>query len=158
MTKKNFEALVVASTKRLFRYAQTMYSNVMDAEDLTQETILRMLTKREQFDGKNFTGWSCVVMKSIFLSQMKAAELRRTDDIDKCYGVSSDVSADYHTNRESFFGYLPQPQQQCMRMIVEGYQYNEIAERLNIPIGTVKSRINLARKKIALIERNQAHR
>lgn len=149
---KNFESLVVNSIPRLMRYALTLYPNKMDAEDLTQETILRMLDKRKQFDGKNFIGWSCVVMRSIFLCQRKAATIRRTDDIDECVSVMSNESTDTRCNMESVFGYLSEPHRKCMELVADGYQYNEIAEMLCIPIGTVKSRISMARRKISHID------
>lgn len=149
---KSFRTMVAESTERLMRYAMTLCGNRMDAEDLTQETILRMLTREDQFEmGTNFEGWSIVVMKSTFLRIEKAEKLRRTDDIDTCYRVMSDNSTDSGFDMKSYFDILPEPQRKCIKMITDGYKYQEIADIMNIPIGTVKSRINHARSKIVSV-------
>lgn len=146
---KSFRTMVAESTERLMRYAMTLCKNRMDAEDLTQETLLRMLTREDQFEmGTNFEGWSMVVMKSTFIRIEKAEKLRRTDDIDTCYRVMSSSSTDSAFDMAGYFEVLPEPQRKCIELFADGYKYREIADILNIPLGTVQSRINHARSKI----------
>lgn len=146
----------------LFSFAMKLTKNREDAKDLMQETAMRAYKHRDKFTlGTNFKSWCSTIMRNTFINQYRKTKLRRN--------VNEPI--------ESFlFGLenknvIPNRGEMDMRMkeygdifksmsniysvpfllFYQGYEYKEVAAHLDIPIGTVKSRIFLARKKLKSI-------
>ena len=163
MTKKNeyheliSEKLTEKSSNQLYAYAIKLTKDVAEAEDLYQDTVLLALKNSDKFKrGTNFMGWMKVIMKNTFInnyrrkkrfqnvmSEKKKTILANGNFINNGAEVSlamNDLSDMISKVDEKFR--VP------FLLYYEGYSYDEIAKNLQVPIGTIKSRIFLARKQI----------
>lgn len=157
-----FENEVMANLDSMYRYALHLSRNKEDACDLVQETCFRSLKAADKFkQGTNARAWLFAIMRNIFFNQRRAKSSGE---------VPSDWTDEVESGDERFSGTVwPQPFELFLRDImrkdidramaelsdefrnvvmycdVEGFSYSETAEALNIPIGTVRSRLHRAR-------------
>ncbi|MEG1586817.1 MAG: RNA polymerase sigma factor [Bacteroidales bacterium] len=142
---------------RLFSFAMSMTENREDAKDLLQETTLRVLDNQDKFVADtNFKAWVFTLMRNIFINNYRklVREQRFVTPADELYqlnlpansGYSSPESALSLKDMQEALADLDDDLRMPFSMHVLGYKYHEISEQLNIPIGTVKSRIFVARK------------
>ncbi len=137
--------------------AMQLTKNVDDADDLVQETILKALRYQSKFsEGTNFRGWLFTIMKNSFINNYRRMVKRNTflDATDNTFFL--DIPSHRTENQaelkfirkdlEAAIGSLPTELKVTFMLNVEGFKYHEIAEELNIPIGTVKTRIFVARR------------
>lgn len=142
----------------MLNFAYSLTLNKDDAKDLTQETTIKVLSNEEKFvNNTNFKGWVLTIMRNIFINQYRKQLVAQTI-IDSRFGDLYDIKdnkGESFIQTDSLFALneikkaisdLPQAQRQPFTMFVEGFKYEEIAEKLQLPLGTVKSRIFLARK------------
>lgn len=131
--------------------------NKEDAEDLVQETMLRAITYRNQFvQHTNLKAWVYTLMRSIFINQYRrkkksASIFDFNKDFQQLYqyGQSENqLSEIAQLEIDSKMKHLDQEYMLPFKMYFDGFLYKEIANSMNIPIGTVKSRIFMARKKL----------
>ncbi|MFN6946297.1 MAG: RNA polymerase sigma factor [Cytophagaceae bacterium] len=159
MTAVEFNELVYSASKSLKIPALKFTHNNNDANDLIQDTILKALRNRTKFkSGTNIKAWLYIIMKNTFISNYHKIDKRNTlvDPIDEGYNfnVSSTISfnegASNINTKEIFksISNLDKTFRVPFMMHYEGFKYNEIAEHLNIPMGTVKNRIHVARKSL----------
>lgn len=138
---------------RLQRYARNLSSSRPDADELVQMTCLRVLEKHEQFrPGTNFDRWAFTIMSSIrsnFLRKQNQTENLDDSDITLHVNDNSETNTYYHQVLAQLQK-LPMAQRQVMLLVYyEGFSYQETADMLEIPSGTVMSRIARARAKLA---------
>lgn len=149
---------LVANQKPLWQSAFYLTKNEDDASDLTQSVFLKALCNFEKFtDSTNLGGWLYTIMRNLFINQCRSADQVRISRSDKeyetapndlMYGTSE--SADSRCTMQDIehaIDILNKEYSIPFRMYVSGYKYQEIADKMNIPLGTVKSRIFIARKK-----------
>lgn len=156
-TKENFQDKVIGLQANLLNFAYQLTSNREEAEDLLQDTTLKALDNQDKYvDNVNFKGWIFTIMRNIFINNYrqtvrKATVIDQTEDlyhlnISQDSGLSTPEGSyavkEISTVMNSFSAELREP----FNMFVAGYKYNEISEKLNLPLGTVKSRIFMARK------------
>lgn len=147
---ENLELKIKESLNTLRTYAKNYSINSYEADDLLSETILRALEKRDLYkEGTNFLGWCVTIMKNINLNKIKESQLKSTVDIED-YKMSSDFIKDSMCEESEVNDFmrnnLSDKLYDCFSLFYLGYDYESISKRLDIPIGTVKSRINNARK------------
>jgi len=143
----------------MMNFALTLTADREDAMDLTQETSLRVLDNLEKYtDNRNFKGWVLTVMRNIFINNYH--KLVRTQSfIDPnvdAYNVPLLSEGGHNTPEGSMdikeitgaIAELQPSLKEPFSMFVAGYKYNEIADTLGIPLGTVKSRIFFARQEL----------
>lgn len=145
--------------KILYSFALRLTRNQDDAKDLVQETAFRAYKNRDKFAvGTNFKSWLSTIMRNTFINEYRKAKRRRNVN----EPVESFLFAVEDKNVIPNQGELNIRMQEYSRIFKElsdiysipflmyfrGYEYKEIARQLDIPIGTVKSRIFLARKKL----------
>ena len=151
----------------LYRTALRMTRSEADAEDLVQETYIRALRFREQFTpGTNLKAWLFRILTNTFINSYRRRqaqpETTELDDVDEfsLYKRMSDpraASASPDPETELLNGLvdsevkdalaeLPEKFRSVVLLDVEGFSYKEIAEMLDIPIGTVMSRLHRGRK------------
>lgn len=159
MRNVEFESDLLNLQDNMLNFAYSLTFNRDEAEDLLQETTLKVLKNEKSFmKNTNFKGWVLTIMKNIFLNNYRRVVGNQTiiDYTDNLYyfnipkesGFESPEAA--YTIREinkcvnSFSDEYRMP----FSMHVAGYKYHEIAEKLDLPIGTVKSRIFFARQSL----------
>jgi RNA polymerase sigma-70 factor (ECF subfamily) len=145
--------------ENMMNFALSLTANREDAKDLLQETSLKVLDNKEKFvDNRNFKGWVLTVMRNIFINQYhrivrsqtiidQSIDLYNLEVVNDSEFDSPDSSLELQEITDAIQT-LHQGLKVPFSMYVSGYQYNEIAEALDIPIGTVKSRIFFARKEL----------
>lgn len=140
-------------------FSLKLTGNAVDAEDLYQDTALRIITNADKYrQGTNFKAWAVTIMRNIFINNYRK-KVRRNMIIDQTpnnyYINSSDRVVE--NDGETSVGFnelmkmvnaLPDDFRQPFMMAYEGFKYDEIAEELGSPLGTIKSRIFFARKKL----------
>lgn len=159
MTAIEFNHQVVQLQTPLKYFAYKLTSDEEDAHDLLQDTILKAFRYREKFvDKTNLKAWLYTIMKNTFINNYRRAVRTRTiiDSSKDLYYINSPsktvnetaVSKISHNDILKSINQLSDELSVPFKMHVEGYKYKEIAEHMHLPIGTVKSRIFLARKKL----------
>jgi RNA polymerase sigma-70 factor (ECF subfamily) len=159
MTAIQFDNRLLSLQDKLLYFALSLTSNDEDARDLLQETILKALTYRNQFAANtNFKAWVFTIMKNTFINNYRRNQkTRSTFD-----GTEDALRAAYRRNYASetpdmvhsvgemnkYIERLDDDFRIPFKMHTDGYKYKEIAEHLELPIGTVKSRIFFTRKKL----------
>lgn len=159
MTTIHFNNKLVSMQDELRRYAYKLTVDINEADDLLQETSLKALINKDKFtEGTNFKGWMYTIMKNIFINDYRKTSreqtfVDKTDNlamIDSMQHLYADSTEQLHDNKElkKVVNKLPSEFKIPFIMFTNGYKYKEISEKLNIPIGTVKSRIFSTRKKL----------
>ena len=163
----DFTGLFNRYHRYLFAFALNLSKRKEDAEDLVQETAMRAYRNREKYQvGTNFKAWAATIMRNTFINGYRKKKRRNIyqEPIDN-HAYSLDINPSYNDGLKDLqFDDLEEILQAIgtsystpFRMFYEGYQYDEIAEAMCIPIGTVKSRIFFARRKMRnLIEQRYA--
>ena len=161
MSVLNFKNEVKTATIVLKPHAMKLTRDINDAEDLIQETIVRALINKDKFqEGTNIRAWLFTIMKNIFINDYRKKSKRNTviDTTENLYylntastisnaGERTFVMNDIRNALLKISNELRVP----FMMHYKGYKYYEIAEQLNLPLGTVKSRIFFARKELTSI-------
>jgi RNA polymerase sigma factor (sigma-70 family) len=143
----------------LLKFAYRLNLKRADAKDLVQETFLKVLTKKDQYvDNQKFKSWTFTIMKNTFVDSYRKNMSQRTfsDSTVDSYFInqsepvsSEDPSSEYSALEISQnIDMLHEKFRTPFKMYINGYKYNEIAEELDLKIGTVKSRIFLSRKQL----------
>lgn len=141
---------------RLWRYAVALTGRRDWADDLVQTTCLRALDKAAQFEaGTHLDRWMFRMAQRVWLNELRSRKVRvggglvPVEDIDlpdKTPGADVNILARDVLNRVNA---LPEAQRQSVFLVyVEGFSYKEAAEIMEIPIGTVMSRLAAARKRL----------
>jgi RNA polymerase sigma-70 factor (ECF subfamily) len=156
-----FEELAMPLFDSLYNFARWLTDNSNDAEDLIQETYLKALRRFASFQrGTNFRAWMFQILKNTFLSSRSKLERRVTVAMDEEEGgpelaVDMQTPETILTNRSNSqmvqraIDDLPVHYREALLLSdVEEMSYQEIAEILSIPIGTVMSRLARARKAV----------
>lgn len=143
----------------LMAFSLKLTGNYVDAEDLFQDTAVRIITNAEKYhQGTNFKAWAATIMRNIFINNYRK-KVRRNLIIDQTpnnyYLNSGDElvanEGEHDMEFKELMGLvesLPDDFKKPFVMAYEGYKYDEIAEELDSPLGTIKSRIFFARKKL----------
>ena len=143
----------------MLNFAYMLTSNRDDAYDLLQDTTLKALDNEDKFaEGTNFKGWVFTIMRNIFINNYRRGARQATvvDTTENLYLLNIAQDSGMETPDGSYsvgeisdsINALPEEFRVPFSMHVAGYKYNEIAEHMQLPLGTVKSRIFFARKKL----------
>lgn len=143
----------------MLSYARLLTSDIDDARDLTQDTTLKALVNwRKYIDNTNFKGWILTIMRNIFINQYRK--------MSRCPMVNDTTDSQFYINNgneptsepvdmdasvgeiNGAINLIPDELRRPFSMMLAGYKYQEIAERMSLPIGTVKSRIFAARQRL----------
>lgn len=131
----------------LKKYAQFLTRNHADADDLLQDTFVRLIASDSRFDGKNMLAWSVTIMRNRFYSLSRTPYRTRRRALPATYQEPAAPYFDPVELREAqeALSSLTQDARTVLLLRAQGYMPQEIAPRLRIPVGTVKSRTNRAR-------------
>jgi RNA polymerase sigma factor (sigma-70 family) len=156
-SRSSFALMVAKERHSLKGVAMQLTRDLDDSEDLVQETMLKAIRYQQHFqDGTNLKAWLYTIMKNSFINHYRRVKKRNTflDSTDNTYFMDlpsqkSENEAYLNFMRkdmEKALNKLPHDIQVTLKKNMYGYKYCEIAEQLQIPIGTVKTRIFVARR------------
>ncbi|MEM8582974.1 MAG: RNA polymerase sigma factor [Bacteroidota bacterium] len=159
MSQQEFLTNINKIENLLFAFALKLTRSQQDAQDLMQETTMKAFRHRNKFKaGTNFKSWSSTIMRNTFINNYRKKKSRKhvNNSIDDfSFAIENDNTipneGEHNLRLEELYGMLGQIGEIYrvpFTMFCNGYEYKEIADHLQIPIGTVKSRIFLARKKM----------
>lgn len=154
-----FQKSLLKLEDKLYYFALSLTADPERAQDLLQETYLKALTYREKFrDNTNFKAWIYTIMKNTFINDYRRnIKTKTTFDFsnnDYLLNISKDThfpSPDsIHAEKEILKNIyrLDKEFREPFLMFLNGFKYKEIAAKLGLPLGTVKSRIFFTRKKL----------
>lgn len=157
MTGTEFSVKVNTLTTSLKPFALKLTKDMEDANDLIQETMMKAYRNRDKFaDGTNLKAWMYTIMKNTFITNYQRMVRRNTfiDTTDNLHYINSTDSTIQNGAYQNFalgdinkaVDNLPESYKVPFVMHFRGFKYHEIADKLSIPIGTVKNRIHIARK------------
>lgn len=156
MTAIQFGLLVSHHTKGLESHAFRLTNNIDDSQDLLQETVLKALRYQMHYDKKaSLRAWLYVIMKNIFINGYRKRSKSwtqlisedSTSHLNPLFGSVRNSSESYFAicDINQAIGKLPAIYSITLIKYLDGLKYEEIAEELLVPIGTVKTRIHHAR-------------
>lgn len=160
--KKSSASLQDALTEhlpRVWRFALSLSGKPDVADDLTQATCLRALEKQHQADpDRPVIGWLLTICRSIWLNELRAQSVRKTGGLETAKADDLvDQTLDPEMNIFASQVYtkvmgLPEAQRATVELVyVQQFTYSEAAEILEIPMGTVMSRLSTARRTLAAL-------
>jgi len=159
MNAPQFQKKLLGMQENMMNFALLLTANRDDAQDLLQDTTLKVLDNQEKFvDNINFKGWVLTVMRNIFINNYhklvrtqtivdQSVDLYNLDVINDSSFNSPDGAYEIQEITKAINN-LSNELKIPFSMFLSGYKYNEIAEKLNVPLGTVKSRIFFARQEL----------
>jgi len=162
MTAHEFNNSLIEMKSNLQRFAMSLTSDRDTALDLVQDTYLKAITYKEKFvDYTNLKAWVFTIMKNTFINNYRRNVKENTiiDGTQDLYylnmphdkGFVSPESKYAQDEIEKAIDSLSDEFRVPFRMHIEGFKYHEIADKLGLKIGTVKSRIFFTRQKLMLI-------
>ena len=165
MMSVEFRSQLIKLEKKLMRFAYSLTGNNDDTNDLVQETFLKALTYSDKFaDESNLKAWTSTIMKNIFINNYRL-NIRQNiyrDQTKESFFINQKTSAcrddpasvysvlEITRNIEQLKDKFRIP----FKMHINGYKYREIANELDLNIGTVKSRIFNSRKLLKEMMKN----
>ena len=155
----SFKTSVLGMQGNLLSFALKLTANREEAQDLVQDTTLKALHNEEKFvENTNFKGWMLTIMRNIFINNYRknARENTMLDTSEDMFhlnlcqesGLETPDGAYACNEITAIIAGFSDDYRKPFSMHVAGYKYEEIAERLEMPLGTVKSRIFFARKRM----------
>lgn len=159
MTALEFSQHVARTSKALKPFAMRLTKDFDEANDLLQDTMVKALMHREKFaDGTNLKAWLYTIMKNTFITNYQRMIRKKTfiDSTENLHYLNAPTHVTHNLAQSTFtmadidraLEQIDENHRTPFLMHFRGFKYHEIAEKLNIPIGTVKNRIHLARKEL----------
>lgn len=151
----SFRALLIREIPGLRAYATTLCRSPHMADDLVQDTLLKAWGASESFKpGTNVRAWLFVILRNTYFSLYRKRG-REVQDADGAYSERLSVQGAQESSVDlqdfrSALAKLPEDQREVLIMVgASGLSYEEASEICGVPVGTVKSRVNRARVKLA---------
>lgn len=159
MGSKNFKTKLLSLQSNLLNFAYMLTSNKDDAYDLLQDTTLKALDNEDKYvENVNFKGWAFTIMRNIFINNYRKCQRESTvvDQTEDLYHLNLPQESGLATpdgsvavkEITSAINSFADEYRIPFSLLIAGYKYNEIAEKMQLPLGTVKSRIFYARKRL----------
>lgn len=159
MTALEFNYSINLASKSLKPFALKLTKDLDDAKDLLQDTMMKAFLNKDKFsDGTNLKAWLYTIMKNTFITNYQKMVKRKTfiDTTENLHYINSSA---YTINNDAINSFAGNEITRAIEkvedlfripfmMYFNGFKYHEIAEELDIPIGTVKNRIHIARKEL----------
>jgi RNA polymerase sigma-70 factor (ECF subfamily) len=146
---------MLAAVPSLRAFAISLSGNVDRADDLVQETLLRALANINSFEpGTNMSAWLFTILRNLFRSEYRKRR-REVEDADGSYAetLKSQPEQTGHVEFQEFrvaLAKLPDDQREALILVgASGFSYEEAAEICGCAVGTIKSRVNRARTRLA---------
>ena len=148
---------ILATVPSLRAFAISLSGNPDRADDLVQETLLRALANIDSFEpGSNLSAWLFTILRNLFRSDYRKRR-REVEDADGNYAktLKTQPSQSAHLEFEEFraaLDKLPQDQREALILVgASGFSYEDAATICGCAVGTIKSRVNRARRRLAVL-------
>ncbi len=154
LSDEDFRTQLAAVIPQLRAFGRSLSGNRDTGDDLVQETLLKAWAARDRYEaGTNLRAWTFIILRNLFLSQMRRNRFRgEWDDLVADKILSAPASQDKHVelgDLQRALQYLPETQREALILIgAGGFAYEEAAEICGVAVGTIKSRV--ARGRVAL--------
>lgn len=159
MRSLSFRKELISIQEELLRFAYKLTANHEEANDLLQETSLKALDNEDKYmPDTNFKGWVYTIMRNIFINNYRKIMRDQTfvDQTNNLYHINLKQESGFESTEGSYdfkemhriVNSLPNDYKIPFSMHVAGFKYREIAEKLDLPLGTVKSRIFFTRQRL----------
>ena len=157
MSATEFNQMLISQADFLKPFAINLTRDSEAAQDLFQETLYKALANHEKYNtGTNIKAWLFTIMRNIFINDYRRKSKQKTifDNTPNDYlldykqsTISNDAESDMRLKEvRKAVEELPEIFKTPFKLYFDGYKYNEIADALAEPLGTIKSRIHFARK------------
>lgn len=161
VNKQTLENELLRLHDNMLSFAYKLTTNIDDAKDLTQETMLKAISNFDKYyDNVNFKGWVFTIMHNTFINNYRRMVRSYTivDQTDNLYYINQPQGQKYESdNSESMYSVqeiynvidtFSEGYRKPFLMHLKGYKYEEIADDMQLPLGTIKSRIFFTRKRL----------
>ena len=147
----------------LYIYAYSLTSNTDDAKDLLQETLLKTFDNRDRYiENTNLKRWMFTIMRHIFINNYrrnsyikriidKTEDLYSLNDSQKVIDAETPESMLAVQDINNTISTFSEDNKALLSLLIAGLKYSEIAQTLNLSVGTVKSRIFYMRQKLQIM-------
>lgn len=150
---ESFEGQILALLPSLRRYSRSLTRSDADGEDLLQDCVEKILTRRGQWRGLNLRGWVLTIMTNLYRNGRRGAARGGLVELDAAEDMAATEPVADPLERARLNDALNSLSEEhravLMLIVIEGYSYSEVATTLDIPIGTVMSRLSRARQRVA---------
>ena len=159
MRTVDFTQNLLGMQSELHRFAMKLTADKEEADDLLQETSLKALDNEDKYTpDTNFKGWMYTIMRNIFINNYRKTVRDQTfvDQTENLYHLNLPQDSGFDSTEGNYdlkeirriVNSLPKEYRVPFSMYISGFKYREIADRLSLPIGTVKSRIYFTRQRL----------
>ena len=157
--QKQFAGDLLYMQDQLFYYALQLTENQDDAKDLVQETSYKALKNRSKLNNdKNIRAWLYTILRNTYINFLRSGHNRQIriekSDVNQLV-INTPATKEEQPDEllikkelHEIISLMPVVYGKPLKLFISGFSYKEISEEMNIPIGTVKSRIHLGKKKI----------
>src|SRR5436309_2999431 len=146
---------MLSAVPSLRAFAISLSGNVDRADDLVQETLLRAMANIDSFQpGTNMSAWLFTILRNLFRSEYRKRR-REVEDTDGSYAETLKSHPEQHSRVEfeefrAALAKLPPDQREALLLVgASGFSYEEAAAICECAVGTIKSRVNRARTRLA---------
>ena len=146
---------MLAAVPSLRAFAISLSGNIDRADDLVQETLLRAIANIDSFQpGTNMSAWMFTILRNLFRSEYRKRR-REVEDTDGSYAESLKSHPEQSSRLEfqefrAALAKLPPDQREALILVgASGFSYEEAASICDCAVGTIKSRVNRARTRLA---------
>jgi RNA polymerase sigma-70 factor (ECF subfamily) len=151
----DFRADLLSVTPSLRAFALSLVGDPDRADDLVQDTLLRALQKQDRFEpDTTLQAWLFTILRNLFYSDYRRRK-REVEDVDGLYAAKLSTlpeqpgCAEFETLRSALARLSDEQREAVLLVGAQGYSYEQVAEICGAPLGTIKSRVNRARKRLA---------
>jgi RNA polymerase sigma-70 factor (ECF subfamily) len=149
---ETFEGQILALLPSLRRYSRSLTRSDADGEDLLQDCVEKVLARRAQWRGLNLRGWILTIMTNLYRNARRQTARTVLVELEGTEELAAPETPNDPLERSKLEDALNNLSEEnravLMLVVIEGYTYQEVATMLDIPIGTVMSRLSRARQRL----------